>query len=40
MGLELDKLVGHLQVNSSFEVSRGLSAELGEHSWSGAKGQR
>lgn len=30
MGLELDKLVGHLQVNLSFEVSRGLSAELGE----------
>ena len=30
MGLELDKLVGHLQVSSFFEVSRRLSAELGE----------
>lgn len=40
VGLELNKFVGHLQVNSSFEVFRGLSAELGERCWSGVKGQR
>ena len=42
MGQELGKPVGHLPSEGQlpFEVSRGLSAVLGEHCSSGVKGDR